>query len=118
MNLTDRFGLPVTASSPSAVEDYVTAVDLMLSANAGAEALLDLALAADPEFAVAHIAKSRLCQVQARIPEAKDAAARARALAGRVTPREARQIEIVARAVDGNGPGAMALLEDHVADYP
>ena len=118
MNLTDRFGLPVTASSPSAVEDYVTAVDLMLSANAGAEALLDRALAADPEFAVAHIAKSRLCQVQARIPEAKDAAARARALAGRVTPREARQIEIVARAVDGNGPGAMALLEDHVADYP
>ena len=54
----------------------------MLSANAGAEALLDRALAADPEFALAHIAKARLCQVQARIPEAKAAAAEARALAG------------------------------------
>lgn len=118
MALEDRFGLALTTSDATAAADYRTAVDLMLSANAGAEALLDRALAADPEFAAAHIVKARLCQVQARIPEAKDAAASARALAGQVTPREARQIEIVARAVDGNGPGAMALLEEHVPDYP
>src|SRR5665213_3552369 len=90
----------------------------MLSANAGAEALFDRALAADPEFALAHIAKARLCQVQARIPEAKAAAAAARALADRVASREARHIETVALAIDGNGPRAMALLEEHIADYP
>lgn len=114
----DRFGLNVTAASEEAVANYVAAVDLMLSANAGGEARLDRALAGDPDFALAHIAKARLCQVQARIPEAKDAAAKARALAGEVTPREARHIEVVALAVDGNGPGAMTLLEEHVADYP
>jgi hypothetical protein len=32
----------------------------MLSANVGAEALLDAALAAAPEFALAHIARARL----------------------------------------------------------
>ena len=118
MPLEDRFGLALSTRNDKAAADYVESVDLMLSANAGAEALLDRALAADPEFALAHIAQARLCQVQARIPEAKAAAAEARALAGRVTPREARHIETIALAVDGNGPAAMALLEEHVGEYP
>src|SRR5258708_7789039 len=116
--LQDGFGLTVSTRNEAWVADYIAAVDLMLSANAGAERLLDRALAADPEFALAHIAKARLCQVQARIPEAKTAATRARAMTGRVTPREARHIETIALAVDGNGPGALALVEEHVADYP
>ncbi|MBV8779439.1 MAG: tetratricopeptide repeat protein [Alphaproteobacteria bacterium] len=90
----------------------------MLSANAGADALLERALAADPDFALAHIAKARLYQVQARVAEAKAAAAQARALAPRLTPREARHIETVAVAVEGNGPAALALVEQHVAEYP
>ena len=118
MPLEDRFGLKLSTTSDPAVADYVAAVDLMLSANAGAEALFDRALAADPDFALAHIARARLCQVQARIPEAKAAAAQARALAPRLTPREARHIETVALAIDGNGPGAMALLQEHIAEYP
>jgi len=118
MPLEDRFGLPLTAASAQAVDDYIAAVDLLLSANAGAEARLDRALAADPAFALAHIAKARLYQVQARIPEAKEAAAAARSLAGRVTPREARHIETIAQAVEGNGPRAMALLEEHVGEFP
>jgi hypothetical protein len=118
MEHVDRFGLELSTSDEEAATDYVTAVDLMLSANTGAEVLLDRALAADPEFAAAHIAKARLCQVQARIPDAKAAAATARALAARVTPREARHIETIALAVDGNGPAALALLEEHIAAYP
>jgi hypothetical protein len=117
MPVIDRFGLALTAASAPAA-DYVAALDLMLSANVGAEALLDRALAADPDFALAQIAQARLYQVQARIAEAKAAAAAARALAGRVTPREAAHIEIVALAIDGNGPEAMARLEQHVAEYP
>lgn len=114
----DRFGLPLTTVSEAAAADYVGAVDLMLSANFGAEALLDRALATDPDFALAHIARARLLQVQARIGEAKEAAATARGLVARVTPREARHIETLALAVDGEGPRALALLEEHVAEYP
>ena len=118
MALTDRFGLALTTDSPHAVESYIRAVDLMLSANAGAETLLDAALDADPDFALAHIARARLCQVQARIPEAKEAATRARDLAERVTPRERGHIETIALVIDGLGAQAMARLDAHVADYP
>jgi len=118
MALTDRFGLALTTDSPHAVESYIRAVDLLLSANAGAETLLDAALEADPDFALAHIARGRLCQVQARIPEAKEAAARARGLAERVTGRERGHIETIALVIDGLGAQAMTRLEAHVADYP
>jgi hypothetical protein len=90
----------------------------MLTANTGTEALLDAALADDPGFALAHIARARLCQVQARIPEAKEAAARARGLAERVSAREQGAIEVIALTIDGAGPQAMARLEEHIADYP
>jgi tetratricopeptide (TPR) repeat protein len=118
MAIKDRFGLPVTAASPRAVEDYTAAVDLILSANAGAEALLDRALAADPDFALAHIACARLLQVQTRGSEARAAAAKARALADRLTPRERGHIETVALAVDGDGPAALRRLEAHVEAHP
>jgi tetratricopeptide (TPR) repeat protein len=118
MPLEDRFGLALTTSSGAAAQDYVRALDLMLSANIGGDALLDAAIAADPEFALAHIARARLLQVQARVAEAKEAAEAARALCGRVTPREARHIETIALAIDGKGKAAMALVEEHVAEYP
>src|ERR1700735_2604741 len=118
MSLEDRFGLALSTRNESAAADYVAAVDLMLSANAGAEMLLERALAADPDFALAHIAKARFYQVQARVHEAKTAAAAARALAAAALPREARHIEIIARAIDGDASGAMTLLEDHLADHP
>src|ERR1043165_8040081 len=118
MPIEDRFGLALTTDSPQAAENYIRAVDLMLSANAGAETLLDSALDADPDFALAHIARGRLCQVQARIPDAKEAAARPRGLADRVTARERRHIDTIALGIDGLGAQAMARLEAHVADYP
>ena len=118
MPIEDRFGLALTTSSEAAAQNYARAVDLMLSANIGAEELLDAALASDPEFALAHIARARLLAVQARGAEAKAAAEMARALAGRVTAREARHIATVALAIDGKGKEATAMLEEHVAEFP
>src|SRR5712691_8443188 len=118
MPFEDRFGLALTTSSSAAAENYVRALDLMLSANIGGEALLDAALDVDPEFALAHIARARLLAVQARVAEAKEAAAAARALSDRGRSREARHIETVALAIDGNGKAAMAMLEEHVAEFP
>jgi tetratricopeptide (TPR) repeat protein len=118
MLLKDRFGLPVTTSSAAALADYVAAVDLLLSAWPGAGARLDRALAADPDFALAHIARARLLQLQARMPEAKTAAARARSLLDRVTARERRHIEAIALSVNGASGDALAMVRAHVADYP
>ena len=118
MPLQDRFGLPLTTASQEAAETYIRAVDLMLTANAGAEPLLDAALSADPDFALAYIARARLCQVQARIPEAKEATAKAHALSDRASAREQGHIETIALAIDGAGAKAVARLETHVTDYP
>ena len=102
MAMTDRFDLPVTSASAAAVADYVAAVDLLLSADIGADALLERAIAADPDFALAHIARARLLQLQARMAEAREAAARARVLADHVSARERRHVEAMALAIGGS----------------
>ena len=117
MLLTDRFDLPVTCAA-AAVDDYVAAVDLLLSAWPGAEALLDRALAADPDFALAHIARARLLQLRARMAEAKASAARAQSLADRVSARERRHIEAVALSINGSAGEALATVRAHVAEHP
>ncbi len=118
MSTTDRFDLPVTSASAAAVADYVAAVDLLLSANIGADALLERAIAADPDFALAHIARARLLQVQARMGEAREAAARARVLADDVSAREQRHIEAIALAINGAAAEALAMVRVHAAEYP
>ena len=118
MLLKDRFDLPVTCAAPAAVDDYVGSVDLLLSADVGAEELLERAIGADPDFALAHIARARVLQLRARMPEAKDAAARAKSLCDRVTPRERRHIETIALAVNGAASEALAMVRAHAAEYP
>jgi len=118
MAIEDRFGLPLTAASGQAARDYIDGLDLLLSSNIGAEALFERALAADPLFALAHIARARLWQVGARMAEAKAAAAAARALGSRVTPRERSHIETIGLVIDGAPVAAMARLEAHIAEYP
>jgi hypothetical protein len=118
MAVKDRFDLPVTCASAAAVEDYVTAVDLLLSAWPGSEARLDRALAADPDFALAHIARARLLQLRARMPEAKAAAACAQSLADRVTARERRHIEAITLLISGAAGDALATVRAHAAEYP
>jgi hypothetical protein len=54
--MKDRFDLSVTAASRDAVDNYIAALDLLLSANTGAEERLTRAIDIDPEFALAHIA--------------------------------------------------------------
>jgi tetratricopeptide (TPR) repeat protein len=118
MPLKDRFDLPVTCATAAAVEDYVAGVELLLSARPGAEARLGRALAADPDFALAHIARARLLQLQARMPEAKAAAADAGSLADRVTARERRHIEAITLAINGAAGEALAMVRAHASEYP
>jgi hypothetical protein len=118
MVMTDRFDLPVSAGSAEAVADYVAAVDLLLAANTGADVRLERALAADPDFALAHVAYARLLQLQARMAEARAAAKRAQALATRASGRERRHVEALARAIEGDAGGALSLVREHAAQCP
>lgn len=108
MGMTDRFDLPVSSASAEALDDYVAAVDLLLSANTGAAELLERALTAEPDFALAHIARARLLQLQARIPQAREAVTRAKTFRASVTAREQRHIDAIALAVEGAATEALA----------
>ena len=51
----DRFDLPLTTVSDVAASAYADGLDRLLSIWTGADAAMDRAIAADPDFALAHI---------------------------------------------------------------
>jgi len=114
----DRYGLPVSTTSTAALEAYVEGVDRFLSANAGADLSFERAIALDPGLAVAHIGRARSLQLQARMPEARDAAKRARSLVNGLTRREQDHVEALGLAVDGDAARALPAIRAHLADFP
>ncbi len=114
----DRYGLSLSTSSAAAVQAYVDGVDRFLAAREDSEAAFDRALAADPAFALAHIGRARSLQLHGRGAEAQAAAAQARALTGSLGRREHQHVEALALAVAGQGARALALVREHVAEFP
>ena len=116
--LTDRYDLPISTSSAVARDAYISGVDRLLSAYPLAEESFEQALAEDHHFALAHIGRARALQVRGRAPEARSAAAKARELAQKATPRERTHVESIALMLDGDGPSALTLLQEHLHEFP
>ncbi|MGE3247464.1 MAG: tetratricopeptide repeat protein, partial [Beijerinckiaceae bacterium] len=116
--LQDRFGQPVTASSRAAIDAYVEGMDILLSAWPGADAHFDAALAADPDFALAHVARGRVLQMQGKGEAAAAAVSAANALVERLDDRERSHIHAVSLAIAGDGAGALDALKQHIRDWP
>jgi hypothetical protein len=116
--LTDRYDNSVSTASAPARDAYVAGVDLLLSANAGAEDAFCRAIAADDGFALAHAGLARTFQVHARAADAKAAIARARELAPAGSPREQSHVAALAQVIEGSAPAALAAARDHLASYP
>jgi len=114
----DRYGLPLATPSPAAAEAYVEGVDRFLAAQAGAEDSFGRALAADPDFALAHVGRARSLQLQGKGAPAREAAARAAELAARLDRRQRRHVETLALAVTGPGERALAAVREHLAEFP
>ena len=91
---TDRYGLPLTTSSSLAAAAYREGMDLMLSAWPGAAARFDAAIAADPEFALAHIARGRYHQMYAEAGPAREKAAVARGSGRPIAAPASRRISV------------------------
>ena len=105
----DRYGLPLSTNSPEAAKAYRDGIDLMLSAWPGAAEAFDRALAADAEFALAHVARARIHSFYQQGEAARKEAAAARELvARRGTERERGHVETLALAVEGNLPAALS----------
>jgi Tfp pilus assembly protein PilF len=116
-SIADRYGFRLSTSA-EARDAYVAGVDCVLSANPGAEEHLGRALAADPACALAQIALARAHFVAARVPQARQHAARARQLAAGATPRESGHVNALALAIEGNPAGALEATRAHLAEHP
>ncbi|MFZ4411066.1 MAG: hypothetical protein ACOYOH_27235 [Paracraurococcus sp.] len=113
---TDRYGLALDTASAAAAEAYRAGAERLLSMYPGADALFDDAIAADPGFGLARIARARAFQM------AEDAAATRTALAAATAldlpPRGASQARIVRLMLEGQGAAALAAVRAHLAEWP
>jgi tetratricopeptide (TPR) repeat protein len=116
--LTDRYGNALSTASQAARDAYVAGVDLLLSANVGAEEAFRRALAADPGFALAEAGLARTLQAYARVPHAKAAIARAQPMAADVSPREQSHVAALTQLIERGGPAALTAAKGHLATWP
>lgn len=119
MVLEDRYGLPLSTSSPEAASAYRDGVDLLLAGWTGTAETLERAIAADPDFALPHIARARVHAFYQQGDLARQMAALARELvAKRGTARERSHVETLALAIEGRLPEAIAATLKHVDAWP
>lgn len=114
----DRYGLTLTASSPTAVARYVMGLDQFLAADVGAEASLAQAIEADAAFALAHAALALMQQLQGLPQPAKLGIARARTRLADLSRRERQCIEAIATFVEAGATRAYSLVHAHLDEFP
>ncbi len=119
MSAQDRYGSPLTTGSDEAATAYRDGMDLLLSSWPGAAGAFDRAIAADPGFALAHVARARVHATYAEGQAAKALAATARELAARnATPREQSHVETLAQVIDGQPAKALEFALAHLEQWP
>jgi hypothetical protein len=115
----DRYGLNLSTASSVAAEAYRDGIDLLLSAWTGAAEAFDRSIAADPEFALSHIARARIHTLYQQGDIARKKAALARELVARNgSERERSHVETLALAVEGRIPAALTSALTHIEAWP
>jgi hypothetical protein len=97
----DSHDLPISTASVAAAEHYRAGVTFLLAAWPGAAERLDAAIAADPDFALAHAARARLHAIRSEPADAKVRIADAeRLVARRGTEREHSHVGVLAHTIN------------------
>lgn len=114
----DRFDQPITTASSRAAELNDEAIALLFALQPGSDALVDEALALDPDFALAHVTKARTLLQDGDAATARGFAKRGRDLASSLSERERCHADIVCQVVLGESAAALAAIYEHARDYP
>ncbi|OJH39349.1 tetratricopeptide repeat protein [Cystobacter ferrugineus] len=119
MTHLDSRGLPLSTTSDHAAERYREGSDLLLSTWPGAAEALEEAIAADPDFALAHAARARLHAIRAEPAKARARIATAEEMvARRGTERERSHVDILSLAINGQSAKALERALAHVDIWP
>ena len=116
--IEDRFGMGLSTSSVAAAEAWQEGMDRLLSQNHGPELKFQEAIELDEGFAMAHAGLAYFEQQKARPDDARLAMDRALKLTSGITRRERQQIEAVNHWINGKGRAAIALIKEHLAEFP
>lgn len=116
--LTDRHGLAVSTASPTARDAYIEGCDLLLTVYPGAIAALDRAIAEDPTFALAHIAKARAQQLAGDLPGMRASLAAARTHSEESPARDRGHIAVFDHLFTGQSDAALAAIRTHTQTWP
>lgn len=115
--LQDRYGNDLSTQSDAARDAYVDGVDRFLAMQSGVDDAYDRAIAADPGFALAHIAKARQAQMKGDRDTLVSHLGEARS-ASNVTAQEAAHINALGLLLEGKGAEAYTAIRAHLADHP
>ena len=116
--IRDRYGLALTTTSPAAAEHYIEGIDLLLEQCYGPEQRFTQAIEADEGFALAHAALAMMQLFRGAASDAKASAARAQQLVRSATRREQQHTEAIALFINGSGPQSLALILEHLDEFP
>lgn len=115
----DSCDLRLSTASDATAALYREGVALMLSGWPGAAEALDAAIAADPDFGLAHAARARLHAMRSEPVEARARIAIAREKAAHVqTERESSHIAVLEHAIAGKSPEALTRALAHADAWP
>jgi tetratricopeptide (TPR) repeat protein len=113
---TDRYDLKLTTTSDAARDAYVEGCNLLLTLYPGAGGAFDTAIAADPDFALAHAGLARLLQLSGKLPEAREAIARA--ATSPANERETSHIGVFKALIEARADDAFAAVCAHTDRWP
>jgi len=115
---TDRYGLEVTTTSPTAAARFQDGMDRLLAYRPGAAESFAAALQADERLAVAHAGTALVAAVVGDAAAARAGAARARETVEGASRRERQHVEAVSALIAGDATRGLALAEEHVKAFP
>lgn len=119
--MKDARDVPVSTSSAAALEHFEKALQQFHSYTGDPIATIDLALAADPEFAVGHLFKAFglfTTSEQRFLPMVKDAVALAGASESRLNSRERGLLAAARYMVDGQWNATSRAFDEVLIDQP
>lgn len=116
--MNDALGLSLNCASADAVQAYSRAVDAYLHAWPGVDDALDEALAAAPDFALAHALRALQAGVYMRRAEVAPAIEAAQLHARAASERERLHVAMLADMLQGRAAKALDGALAHVARWP
>lgn len=116
--MNDALGLRLSCESAAAAQAYQRAVDAYLHAWPGVDQALDEALAAAPDFALAHALRALNAAVYMRRSEVAPAIEAAQRCAAAASERERSHVTVLADMLQGHAVQALEGAQAHVARWP